>query len=221
MRILRSCALMLVLAFLFQGSALAVTDSGAESSSTSCFAPNTDDTGDGFLTTIFAQNNNFAGNSFDIIASTDLTVVGFDVNLDTNLPSWTVQVWTRAGTADGFEQSATGWTLLGTDVVVGAGSDLPTHVNVGGLSMLNGETVGVIITVVEAVASVGGFFYTNGGPNTYSNAEMSVITYRGLSDGFPPGSVFTYRAWNGTVHYDFDTALDQESWGFIKTDYSD
>jgi hypothetical protein len=212
-------AFTLVLVFLISGSVLAVTDSGAESSTSYLIESGVDSTGDGELTTLFAEDNNFAGNSFDIIASTDLTVVGFDVNLDTIVSDWTVDVWTREGTANGFETSATGWTLLGTDVVMSAGVNNPTHVDVGGLVVAEGTTVGVIITVAEAVPEVGGFMYTNGGPNTYTNSEMIIITYSGLSEGFPPASVFTYRAWNGTVHYNYDMSLHQETWGYIKVGF--
>ncbi len=200
---------------LVSGYALA-SDSGSEPSMLTFEGPNTDDTGDAFLTTLFAQDNNFAGNSFDIIALVDLTVVGFDCNLEANLPNYTVDVWTREGTANGFESTATGWSLLGSDFVVPAGVDLPTHVNVGGLIMAAGDTVGVIITAQEAISGQGGFMYTNGGPNSYGNADMDIYTFAGLGDGFPPASVFQYRTWNGTVHYDYGVALDSDTWGRIK-----
>ncbi|MCD4708518.1 MAG: hypothetical protein K8S62_12370 [Candidatus Sabulitectum sp.] len=216
-------SLSLALVFLIQNPVLAVTDSGAEHSpyygNSLAFSEEVDATGDDLLTTIFFQNNSFAGNSFDITASTDLTVVGFEVNLDPLLPSCTVNIWTREGTANGFEQIATGWTLLGTDVVVPVGINYPTHVDVGGLEISSGETVGVIITVEEAGGPDGGLMYTNGGPNTYSNSDMSIITYRGLSGGFPPTSVWEYRIWNGTVHYNYGTPTSRESWGCIKVGF--
>ncbi|MEN8208948.1 MAG: hypothetical protein ABFR50_06830 [Candidatus Fermentibacteria bacterium] len=212
---MRRTLVFLVLMSLVSGIALA-SDSGAESTLLTFEAPSTDDTGDTFLTTIFASDNNFAGNSFDIMALTDLTIVGFDVNLATNLPNYTVDVWTREGTADGFETSAAGWTLLGSEVVVPNGVDVPTHVNVGGMGILAGDTLGVIITAQEAVSGTGGFSYTNGGPNYYGNGDMDIMTYRGLSDGFPPGNTFEYRAWNGTVHYNYGVALANETWGNIK-----
>ena len=87
--------------------------------------------------------------------------------------------------------------------------------------MVDSDTVGVIITVEESVPGVGGFCYTNGGPNTYFNDHMTIITYRGLSDGFPPGDVFEYRIWNGTVHYDYETNLAHDSWGCIKAGHND
>lgn len=220
MKMLQLCVLAMALACFGQGYALADTDSGAENGPPVGGGANPDATGDAMLTTLFASNNNFAGNSFDITASTDLTVVGFEVNLATIVPLWTVQVYTRAGTANGFEQNPAGWTLLGTVQVVGAGVDQPTHVDVGGLAMTTGETVGVIITVVEAVSGVGGFNYTNGDPTVYSNADMSITTYAGLGNGWPPSSVFPGRMWNGTVHYNYSgTPVNEASWGSIKAGY--
>ena len=207
--------LSLVLVCLVSGLAIA-NDDGTENSASSYVVtyegPGTDDPGDAFLTTMFASDNQFAGNSFDVGALTPLTIVGFDINLDTGLADHTIDVWIREGTADGFEQVAAGWTLLGSDVVVPAGMDLPTHVNVGGLWMDTGDTVGIIITTHENTD----FRYTSGGPFPYENSDMRILTLRGLAAGFPPASVFTYRAWNGTVHYIYGTALERETWASIK-----
>jgi hypothetical protein len=212
----------LALACLGPGAALAATDGGAVYDPTPLGGGLPPDTGDGSLTTLFAQNNNFAGNSFDITAHTELTVVGWDINLDSVGAQRTIQVWTRAGTADGFEQVAAGWVRLGSDIVVGAGIDLPTHVDVGGLTMNSGELRGVIVTCLECVFNTAGFHYTNGGPNDYSNADMTVRTYRGLSEGVPAAQVFFPRIWNGTVHYDYaPVPTDERSWGSIKVGYRD
>ncbi len=167
--------------------------------------------GDAFLTTIFASNNGFAGNSFDVTALTDLTIVGWDCNLDAGL--WNVEIYTRQGTCHPYEQTPSEWTLLGTVQVNGAGVDLPTHIDLGGIQLSSGQLIGVIARVQEYSA----FNYTNGGPNTYSNADMSITTYSGLSDGWPPSSLFNYRAWNGTVHYDYGiTPVEETTWGAIK-----
>lgn len=212
-------ALVLGLVFLLPSLALAVTDSGAEASPAVGNASNTDETGDALLTTIFATNNNYAGNSFDIQCTQQITIAGFEVNLDTSVASYTVDVYTRSGTALGYETSAAGWTLLGSKVVTPAGVDLPTHVDIGGLLIDAGDTVGFIITAQEAVGGTGGFCYTNGGPNTYSDAYISIVTLCGLPEGFPPANTFQYRAWNGTVHYWYGNDLDRTTWGSIKVGY--
>ena len=202
---------------LISGVAFAGTDSGAAGFPPAGRLPLTDDTGDSELTTLFAQNNNFAGNSFDIIADTSLTVVGWDCNLGPDAPSYTIHVYWRVGTANGFELSTAGWNELGSEVVVGAGVDVPTHINIGPLEVPAGTTYGIIILGEECVSGVGGFYYTNGGPNTYTNDDLTIITYRGLAAGWPPASAFTYRAWNGTVHYNWGvTPLARDTWASIK-----
>ena len=212
-------SLSLVLVCLIPGLALARTDSGAEASPYPHSLPATDATGDSELTTLFAQNNNYAGNSFDLIGVDSLTVVGWECNLGPDAPSYTVHVYWRDGTADGFETSTAGWNELGSVVVVGAGVDQPTHIDIGGLEILTGETKGIIITAEEAVAGVGGFYYTNGGPNTYTNDTVTIYTLRGLAVGWPPSGTFAYRAWNGTVHYNYGVALDRSTWGSIKANF--
>jgi hypothetical protein len=209
--------LTLALACLGPGVALATPDSGVEfPEGPGVGVPPA--TGGGSLTTLFAQNNNFAGNAFDIVAQTDLTVVSFDINLDSIGQPYTIEVWTRPGTANGNEQNA-GWAMLGSAVVVGNGIDVPTPLPVGGLAMTSGQTTGVIISCVQCVTGVGGFHYTNGGPNIYSNADLDIITYSGISP-FPPASVFFPRQWNGTVYYDFDPiSVEERSWGSIKVGY--
>ena len=208
-----------VLALVCLVSGLAIANDDGTTGSLQTYEPTqggheTDAYGDAFLTTMFASDNQFAGNSFDVGAYTPLTIVGFDINLDVGIANHNIDVYYRAaGTADGFEQSPGEWTLLGSDVVVPAGMDLPTHVDVGGLFLDTGDTVGIIILSHEATD----FRYTGGGPNTYTNDDIGVITYRGLGAGWPPASVFTYRAWNGTVHYIYGTALERETWGSIKT----
>lgn len=172
----------------------------------------TDAYGDAYLTTQFASNNGFSGNSFDVYAITPLTIVGFDCNLAVGPTD--VYVYYKLGTADGFEQNAGAWTLMGTESVVGAGVDLPTHVDVGGLYVDAGDTYGIIITETASHME-----YTNDGPYYYSNADMRIETFRGLSTGWPPPTVFTFRAWNGTVHYLWGTALVRDTWGSIKSTF--
>ncbi len=203
----------------FAAAAMALPDSGAWGSPALTIPAEVDTTGQAYLTTQFNQNNNYAGNSFDLEALTDLTVVGWDVNLGTEVSLWTVHVYWREGTANGFEQNASGWTELGVDSVVGQGINNPTHIDVGGLQMSTGDVIGIIITAEEAVSGTGGFYYTNGGPTTYNNSDLEITTYRGLAEGFPPGSVFSYREWNGTVHYNYGVPVQRSTWADIKTSF--
>jgi len=96
----------------------------------------------GALTTLFAENNGFAGNMFDLVASQAVNITGFEVNLENvNNPASTatIQVWYRLGSVAGNQDSPAGWILLGTDQVVSNGIDVPTPVNVGGLRLEPGQ----------------------------------------------------------------------------------
>lgn len=45
--------------------------------------------------------------------------------------------------------------------------------------------------------------YSNGGPSTFANSELSLTTYYGKGVPAFTGPTYTYRQWNGTVTYDF------------------
>ncbi|HEX6335545.1 MAG TPA: carboxypeptidase regulatory-like domain-containing protein [Jiangellaceae bacterium] len=156
--------------------------------------------GDGSLTTTFASNNGFAGNTFDLNPIAPLMLTGFDVNITAPGTEHTVTIYWKEGTADGFESDPEAWTLLGSDVVVSAGQNEPTHADIGGLQVMPGTTYGIYVDL-ESYPS-GTLRYTNGGPQTFSNDELELTTYVGKANPAFLGSTFSFRMWNGTVHYD-------------------
>ncbi|MFS8520703.1 MAG: kelch repeat-containing protein, partial [Micromonosporaceae bacterium] len=158
--------------------------------------------GEGSLTTLFASNNGFAGNTFDIEPTVPLVIRGFDVNISPAGGQHTVTIYWKEGTADGFESDPAAWTVLGSDVVTSAGLDQPTHVDVGGLQLAPGETYGFYVDL-ESYPS-GTLRYTDGGPATFSNAHLELTTYVGKANPAFTGSTFAFRQWNGTVHYDLE-----------------
>lgn len=120
------------------------------------------------MTTIFTAGNSFAGNTFDIVPTVDLMVTSFDVHLGTGTPT-TMAIYWRTGTANGAEGSAAGWNLIGTDVVNPAGLGNPT-VAIGGVTLLAGNTYGFYVDVQSYPSA--SLQYTNGGPTTFSNADL-------------------------------------------------
>jgi hypothetical protein len=44
--------------------------------------------------------------------------------------------------------------------------------------------------------------FLNGGPTVFSNTELSLTTYVGKGSPAFSGGTFSYRQWNGTVHYE-------------------
>ena len=153
----------------------------------------------GSLTTLFAANNSFAGNTFDLVPAVDMTVTSFDVNLGPGAAT-TMAIYWRSGTSTGFESNPAGWTLLGTAVVTPAGLNLPTPVPIGGLALTAGNTYGIYVDVQSYPSA--SLQYTNDGPLTYSNADLSLTTNGGKGNPAFTGATFFPRQWNGTVYYD-------------------
>ena len=168
------------------------------------------------LTTQFAQNNGYAGNTFDLVAATPLTIDSFDVNIEKVVEAThTVDVYYRLGTAVGNEGNFSAWTLLGSDTnVIPQGLDNPTPVNVGGLSLTPGQVYGIYISLSSY--GDGRLVYTNGGPTIYSDANLKLTTNTG--EGDPAFSLkIDSREWNGSIHYTLDsnTIPTLNEWGMI------
>ena len=155
------------------------------------------------LTTTYAGGNSQNGNIFDITPTTNLTINSFDINFEntrsTGLDA-TVEVYWRNGTSSGAENNPAGWTLLGTTSIIANPQGTPTPVAIGGLSISAGQTYGIYIRLVETERYLA---YTNGGPTTFSNADLSLTTHAGIQNGPSvfEGSSFYPRQWNGTVYY--------------------
>ncbi|HMB58718.1 MAG TPA: IPTL-CTERM sorting domain-containing protein [Xanthomonadales bacterium] len=162
----------------------------------------------GSLTTIFATDNQFAGNTFDleVIGSQALTIESFDINIDNGgVGPHTIAIYYKLGTSVGFENMSGAWTLMGTDAsVVSAGTNNPTPVAVGGLTMNPGQVYGIYVDLQTYPSA--SMLYSNGGPTVFSNAELQLTTNTGQGDPAFVGSIFFPRQWNGTVYYSFSEA---------------
>ncbi len=156
----------------------------------------------GSLTTLFASNNGFAGNMFDITPSLDMYITAVDINCTNAGTTATIDVWYKVGTSLGFETNAAAWTYLGSSVGISNGQDIPTFMDLAnnGVLFQSGVTYGIYIDLTSYSAQT--FKYTNGptGGNTYSNADLSLLTNAGKGSGFS-GGTFQVRDWNGTIYY--------------------
>lgn len=167
------------------------------------------------VTTLFTSDNQFRGNTFDVVSTDSIVINSFDCNLTNAGAVESVTVYYKLGTSVGFEANAAAWTLLGTDTnVVSNGQDVPTPVNVGGLTLDAGQVYGFYFDLDSYVdgADAGPGFdsntdgatslrYTNGGPNMYSDGTVTITTNSGQGD--PPfGAIFFPRQWNGTIYYE-------------------
>jgi hypothetical protein len=163
--------------------------------------------GAGSLTTLFHANSGYAGNMLDIAPLTNIQEISsLDVNVGSLGEKIEVQVYYRKGTCVGFQEDASAWTFLGEGTGISAGLDQPSFIDLAGngVCFQAGKTYGFYVHL-ENYPFINDFLrYTNGGPGTYANSDLSVTTYYGK--GFPAfGATFPYRVWNGTIYYETGT----------------
>lgn len=157
----------------------------------------------GSLTTLFAGNNGYAGNMYDIVPSFDMMIDAIDVNIDAVGETAIIDVYWKDGTCVGYETSPADWTHLGTFTGTGAGADLPTWIDMygNGKTFLAGQTYGLYVDLQNYSTITGNMNYTNGPPTVYSNADLTLTSWCGMTtpafNGF-----FADRIWNGTIYYD-------------------
>ncbi|PHI19901.1 hypothetical protein CEQ90_10135 [Lewinellaceae bacterium SD302] len=158
------------------------------------------------LTTLFAENNGFAGNMFDLenVSADPILITSFEVNVESAVGEMLdLQVWTTPGTFNGVQNDASQWTSLGSATVAGKGVDNPTPLPVGGLTILPGESFGITVYLNNYANSgvTRRFVYTNG-DNIYNNGDLELRTGVGLNtpDPFTDGFINS-RTWNGSVLY--------------------
>lgn len=206
MRRIKSVKLVLVIAILAMATTPVWAESDDQAGRLVVGAPGASTVevgGTGSLTTLFASDNGFAGNTFDIenIGGDPVTITSWEVNLDPSGSTNTIEIYWRVGTCDGFQGNPAGWVLLGSDTgVVSAGDNNPSTVTMPPFTIQPGELFGIYVDVANFTGSTL-MRYTNGGPTTFSNTELSITTYHGQGDpAFT--TFFTYRQWNGTVYYD-------------------
>ena len=118
-----------------------------------------------------------------------------------------MDIYTRSGTASGFQSSLVGWTLVSSGSGTLAGNNNPSEFNVTDFSL----GFGVTGIAIEA-SSNWAHRYTNGtGLNQFfSNADLS-LTFGSATNVAFSGEPFTPRVWNGTIEYNVSAAVPEPS----------
>jgi len=155
------------------------------------------------LTTTFASDSGYAGNTFDIVPNKSIELTGIDVNVDSPGTTTTVDVWYKSGTSVGFENTAGAWSLLASGTGTSAGTDSPTFIDLpdaAGTAFEAGETYGIYVDITSYPATA--CRSTSGGPNTYENPFCALSLTTNTAQGSPAFSGSYYpEIWNGTVYY--------------------
>jgi len=147
----------------------------------------------------FSSDNGQDGIMFDLeaIGGNGLNITAFDVNLDSG--THTIELYTKAGSHFGSENTPGDWNLLQTlNSVVSAGTDNPTPLDTTDFMIAAGQTVGVYLT-----ATSGSPWNYNNGDNEFFDANLRIGDGTGKS--YPFSSNFAPRHLSGTVYYDVKT----------------
>lgn len=160
--------------------------------------------------------NNHRGNMFDIVATNAVTILSFDAS---PMGNTNIEIYYKAGTWNGFANTPSAWTFIGSAPVAYTGGFSPVPVDVN-ITIPAGQTYAFYVTsTIQAVA----LNYSNGTNvgNVYSSdANITFLEGGGMEYPFTmgTGAVYQPRVWNGMIHY---TLADQPgtviTWGSGET----
>jgi hypothetical protein len=143
--------------------------------------------------------NNQRGNMFDIVATNAVTILSFDAS---PMGNTNIEIYYKAGTWNGFANTPSAWTFIGSAPVpyTGGFSAVPVDVNI---TIPAGQTYAFYITSNSTLTSLN---YSNGTAvgNVYSSdANITFLEGGGLDYPFTQGTgaVYQPRVWNGNIHY--------------------
>jgi len=155
---------------------------------------------DGRLDTTFAGGNGHKGAMFDLTAINQIEITGFDFRVSSGTGTYyLIEVYyvTSRSSYAGNENNSGAWTFLGWQIVETEVAPNHIHVDIGGLIINPGETIGIYFTATDEYT--GNIAYTDG-TQQYSNVDL--IFDSGVGKAFPFGATYSPRIWNGTIYYD-------------------
>ncbi len=145
---------------------------------------------------------------FDLQVNTGVIINQIDCNISgtAGVTPANLEVYMTPTTYVGNELNAAAWSLVATDAggVLSAGRDNPTSFPLAGNLVLQPGSYGIGIRTLG-----GGPEYTGTGTGAQvmtSTTEMTLTSGASVA-GFFTGSLFSYRNWNGCLHYTPATGL--------------
>jgi len=140
------------------------------------------------------------GNMFDITATNDVYITGFDINMNSSYTS-DFEVYYKPGTYAGSESTPSNWTLVGTaQGIVGGGYNVATPLNLQlFIHIPAGQTAGFYITCANYY-SYPNMTYGSGIGNVYAQ-DNNIQVKEGVTNYYAFGYSYGPYVWNGKVHY--------------------
>lgn len=143
--------------------------------------------------------NNHRGNMFDIVATNAVTILSFDAS---PMGNTTIEIYYKVGTWNGFANTPSAWTFIGSAPVpyTGGFSAVPVDVNI---TIPAGQTYAFYVTSNTSAVSLNYSNGTNVGNVYSSDANITFLEGGGLEYPFTQntGAVYQPRVWNGNIHY--------------------
>ncbi|XOV69100.1 MAG: T9SS type A sorting domain-containing protein [Fluviicola sp.] len=158
------------------------------------------------LITYYASNNGQRGCMFNITAAQDVIITCFDANLYAGTTA-DYEIYYRSGSYIGNETNAAAWTFVGgTTGLTSAGNNVATNIPIPvNVYIPAGQTYGFYVTNDFGA----GTSYTDGTSATNNlGSDANITVYGGVGKSYPFGLTFSYREFNGTVHYNLGSPLD-------------
>ena len=112
------------------------------------------------------------------------------------------EIYYKVGTYAGFETNAASWTLVGSvNSLYVAANNVPTRIPIPMSITMPANSTFVAFYVTKHSAS-GGLNYTSSAVTNVTLATNSVLSIvGGVGKAYPFSSTYSYRLFNGTVHY--------------------
>jgi hypothetical protein len=143
--------------------------------------------------------NNHRGNMFDIVATNAVTILSFDAS---PMGNTTIEIYYKVGTWNGFANTPSAWTYVGSAATpyTGGFSSVAVPVNV---TIPAGQTYAFYVTSNTSAVSLNYSNGTNVGNVYSSDANITFLEGGGLEYPFTQntGAVYQPRVWNGRIHY--------------------
>lgn len=143
--------------------------------------------------------NNHRGNMFDIVATNAVNILSFDAS---PMGNTTVEIYYKVGTWNGYANTPSAWTFIGSAPVAYTGGFSPVAVDVN-ITIPAGETYAFYVTSNTQAVALNYSNGTNVGNVYSSDANITFLEGGGMEYPFTQGTgaVYQPRVWNGMIHY--------------------
>lgn len=151
------------------------------------------------ITTLFNANNGQAGNMFDVNVLSPLGIGISQLELNLDVGTWNIELYTKSGTHVGSENTPADWTLRQSSTgLTSVAPNLATAWDITDFNLDSG-----LSSVYINVTNGPGLNYTNGtgvGNVAASNSSVEIFEGTGNAENF--GNTFSPRVWNGSIEFE-------------------